>query len=109
MRLRAGALGVCALLTLLPACATPGLKDGAVAGAIAGALIGASSDSDKVLDGAALGLVLGAVVGTWVTDRAATGPDGDGDKVVDVQDNCPSTPNKDQQDADGDGRGDACS
>ena len=39
---------------------------------------------------------------------AGTQPDGDGDGVPDAQDNCPSTPNADQQDTDGDGLGDAC-
>jgi hypothetical protein len=35
-------------------------------------------------------------------------PDADGDGVCDVDDNCPLTPNPDQEDADGDGDGDAC-
>lgn len=34
--------------------------------------------------------------------------DSDGDKVPDSVDNCPTVPNPDQQDADGDGIGDAC-
>lgn len=34
--------------------------------------------------------------------------DSDGDGAVDPADNCPATPNADQRDADGDGRGDAC-
>src|SRR5687767_11209963 len=35
-------------------------------------------------------------------------PDLDGDGQPDVADNCPDTPNFDQQDSDGDGKGDAC-
>lgn len=34
--------------------------------------------------------------------------DGDGDRIPDELDNCPSIPNPDQGDNDGDGRGDAC-
>lgn len=35
-------------------------------------------------------------------------PDGDDDGIADAIDNCPAAPNADQQDQDGDGRGDAC-
>lgn len=35
-------------------------------------------------------------------------PDVDADGVVDVNDNCPTSPNPDQSDSDGDGTGDAC-
>jgi hypothetical protein len=34
--------------------------------------------------------------------------DDDGDRVPNASDNCPTVPNPDQKDADGDGRGDAC-
>lgn len=34
--------------------------------------------------------------------------DSDGDGIDDAQDNCPSTPNADQADSDGDGEGDVC-
>jgi hypothetical protein len=34
--------------------------------------------------------------------------DSDGDGIIDLEDNCPFTPNPDQADADGDGIGDAC-
>jgi hypothetical protein len=34
--------------------------------------------------------------------------DADQDGVLDAQDNCPSAPNADQSDVDGDGRGTAC-
>ena len=35
-------------------------------------------------------------------------PDSDGDTVPDSEDNCPATPNENQEDTDGDGIGDAC-
>ncbi len=53
-------------------------------------------------------MFVGALIGTWLADPEAEGPDRDGDKISDAQDNCPDVPNKDQQDADGNGRGDAC-
>ena len=61
-----------------------------------------------------------AIVLTVTDDDAAIGrdtvvvtvtgaePDSDGDGVADVDDNCPSTPNADQADTNGDGIGDAC-
>ncbi len=39
---------------------------------------------------------------------SAGADDSDGDGIVDVEDNCPDTPNADQADGDGDGVGDAC-
>jgi len=39
---------------------------------------------------------------------AASSPDGDGDTVCDASDNCPGTPNTDQDDLDNDGVGDVC-
>jgi hypothetical protein len=39
---------------------------------------------------------------------AKHGGDGDGDGVIDVNDNCPAVANPDQADSDGDGMGDAC-
>ncbi|MCP5149224.1 MAG: thrombospondin type 3 repeat-containing protein [Chromatiales bacterium] len=42
-------------------------------------------------------------------DAAVTSdPDGDGDGIADVVDNCPTRANADQRDSDGDGKGDAC-
>lgn len=38
----------------------------------------------------------------------STGPDGDGDGIPDQCDNCPGSPNPNQEDSDGDGIGDAC-
>ncbi len=38
----------------------------------------------------------------------ANGPDEDGDRVIDGEDNCVSTPNPNQEDGDGDGVGTAC-
>ncbi len=45
--------------------------------------------------------------GTWSTDTTP-GRDSDGDGVDDTLDNCPSIPNPDQNDIDGDGIGDVC-
>ena len=101
-----------AILLLLGSCATAGVKDGAAIGAITGAAAGAASSSDdrgeRARNGAVVGLILGAVIGYLIADPEARGPDGDGDEISDVQDNCPEVPNRDQQDADGDGAGDAC-
>jgi hypothetical protein len=41
-------------------------------------------------------------------DTHGPGPDADADGVPDPADNCPSAPNPDQGDLDGDGQGDAC-
>jgi hypothetical protein len=49
--------------------------------------------------------------GTQIPNAApcpAPAPDSDADGVVDVLDNCPSTPNPGQQDIDGDAHGDVC-
>jgi hypothetical protein len=44
-----------------------------------------------------------------VTGGACDAPvDGDGDSIADTADNCPTVPNADQTDTDGDGLGDAC-
>ncbi len=107
MRLKQGGAIVLALTSC--SCATAGLKEGAVLGTLAGSLAAvAAGSSDRIANSAALGLVLGAALGTCLTDRAAAGPDDDGDGVANTQDNCPNAPNKDQQDVDGNGVGDAC-
>jgi len=111
-RVRAVALGLVGLLTL-SACASPtGFKDGAVLGAMLGAGTGAAtngSDSGNgALAGAAIGGLLGGLIGMLIADPDSRGPDSDGDRVSDVQDNCPDVANRGQQDADGDGVGDAC-
>ena len=104
-------LGLTALAGVL-ACATPGLRDGGAIGAGVGAAAGAAANSSErgtaALVGLAAGALAGALIGVWLADPEARGPDSDGDKIADAQDNCPGIPNKDQQDADGDGRGDAC-
>ena len=103
-------LSLCGLIGAL-ACATPGLKDGAAIGAGVGAATGAAVSSDSGA-GAALGFAVGAFlggwIGKWIADPEAGGPDRDGDRISDAQDNCPDVSNKDQQDIDGNGRGDAC-
>jgi len=55
------------------------------------------------------------VTGTFLADGRTLGAtavevldDADGDGVPNVSDNCPTTPNADQRDTDGDGIGDAC-
>jgi hypothetical protein len=92
------------------ACATPGQKDGGAAGLVLGAGTGAVVGGGV---GAAIGAVggalIGGTVGRLIADPEARGPDRDGDEVSDQQDNCPDVANDDQQDIDGDGRGDACS
>lgn len=103
---------IVAATALSLACGSPGVKDGAAAGALTGALAGAvaaSSDrGEKAVAGAVIGGVVGAVVGYVLVDRDRSGPDGDSDGIVDVEDNCPNVANKDQQDVDGDGVGDRC-
>ncbi len=108
---RRGAAALLAAALGLAACATPGVKDGAAVGAGVGAAAGAVTAGDAgdgALAGLAIGALVGGVIGWWLGDPAARGPDSDGDRVVDAQDNCPTVSNKTQQDVDGDGRGDAC-
>lgn len=64
------------------------------------ALAGCKSDSGGGSDDGAGG---GGNVGGDVTEQ-----DGDGDGVVDLEDNCPFDSNADQADTDGDGKGDVC-
>ena len=76
-----------------------------------GALGAAAVSSDRgagALIGLLGGAALGALLGVLLADPEARGPDTDGDEISDRQDNCAKIPNRDQQDADGDGRGDAC-
>ena len=93
------------------ACTTPGVVDGAAIGAGVGAAGGAASSSERgqaALVGGLAGLVVGGLIGWWLGDPEGKGPDTDGDRVPDLQDNCPDVPNRGQQDSNGDGRGDAC-
>ena len=108
--MRVGALAAALGLLLLVACATPGLKDGAAMGLVTGASAGAIAGGGAgAAIGAAAGSLVGGTIGAWIADPEAGGPDSDGDGVSDRQDNCPGVANPDQQDADGDGAGDACS
>ena len=104
---------VCALAPALAlGCVVPGLKDGAVAGGLLGGVIGTAANGDDrgdgLLGGTALGAVVGGLIGALVADPDARGPDSDGDRISDRQDNCPDRANSDQQDVDGNGRGDRC-
>jgi hypothetical protein len=93
----------------LAGCATPGVKEGVAAGAVVGAGVGAvAGGGGGAAIGAGAGAVVGGVVAPWIADPEARGPDGDGDGVSDLQDNCVDVSNDDQQDVDGDGIGDAC-
>ena len=95
--------------TPIVGCANPGLKEGAAAGALLGAGTGAALGGGAgAAIGAGAGAVVGGFVGPLVADPESRGPDRDADGVSDLQDNCPNVPNDDQQDVDGDGRGDAC-
>ena len=91
-------------------CATPGVKDGGAIGLLLGAVAGAiANGGDGAAVGAAAGTLVGGAVGWALADPEARGPDGDGDGITDAQDNCPAVANRDQEDLDGDGRGDRCS
>ncbi|MBW2280224.1 MAG: hypothetical protein JRG76_11285 [Deltaproteobacteria bacterium] len=86
------------------------MKEGAAIGAVTGAGVGVVvGGGGGAAVGAASGAVVGGFVAPWIADPDARGPDRDGDEVSDKQDNCPDVSNDDQQDVDGDGRGDACS
>ncbi|TNF24284.1 MAG: hypothetical protein EP329_25160 [Deltaproteobacteria bacterium] len=54
------------------------------------------------------GLLAGTIVVRPAVCVVGTGPDPDDDRVCGSADNCPSVPNADQLDTDGDGLGDAC-
>jgi len=106
-RVRLGAALI--LAALLAGCAAPGAKEGLLLGALAGAGVGSAvGGSPGAVVGGAAGAVVGALVAPVIADPDARGPDRDADGISDLQDNCPDVANRDQQDSDGDGRGDAC-
>ncbi len=98
-----------ALLAAALGCATPGVKEGAFGGMVVGGAIGGAGGAGGLAVGSLAGGVAGALVGSAIADRESRGSDSDGDGITDAQDNCPSVWNSDQQDWNGDGRGDACS
>jgi hypothetical protein len=55
-----------------------------------------------------MAFVLSGCTGPDPGDRGCPSPDEDGDCVPDHSDNCPGLANRDQQDTDSDGVGDAC-
>ncbi len=94
----------------LAGCVAPGMKEGVAAGTVLGAGVGAvAGGGGGAAIGAGVGAIVGGVVGPLVADPDSRGSDRDGDGVSDLQDNCVDVSNKDQQDVDGDGVGDACS
>jgi uncharacterized delta-60 repeat protein len=53
-------------------------------------------------------IVAGAGDGYFKVTKFSYEIDSDDDGILDIDDNCPNTPNQDQTDSDGDGQGDAC-
>ena len=98
-----------ALIVALLGCATPGVKEGAFGGMLVGGAIGGAGGAGGAAVGSLAGGIAGALIGSAIADRESRGFDSDGDGISDAQDNCPSVWNSDQQDWNGDGRGDACS
>lgn len=74
---------------------------------VLGAVILKAGSGGGTFNGNADALTIG-VSGDDTTYNFDVDVDTDGDSVVDVLDNCPSTPNPDQADFDGDGVGDVC-
>jgi subtilisin family serine protease len=98
------AAGVVALLRQ----AGPGLSAAQVKQALLGAADPVPSLAGRSVTGARLNAE-GAVRATLaLAGRSTVAPDGDGDGIADLADNCPAVANPTQVDSDGDGAGDAC-
>ena len=97
------------IAAVLLGCAAPGAKEGSLLGALAGAGVGSVvGGASGAVVGGAVGAVAGVFIAPVIADPEARGPDRDSDGISDRQDNCPDVANRDQQDSDGDARGDAC-
>lgn len=88
--------------------AVPAVQSGALAKSPAEAIAGARAcgcPGDFNGDNLINTIDLAAFLAVFTT---ACNTDADGDGILDINDNCPNTPNPNQADFDGDGRGDVC-
>ena len=66
------------------------------------------ASTNRLLGGVVLSEAIRDFCITHLTDPQCTAYDSDADTIADVYDNCPDVANPNQEDADGDGYGDAC-